>query len=128
MLVSDADNAALRQAVAEVYERYSQYMDPELQQRAVEYRGLAERPGAAAAALQPLPKWDRKTSLLLRRLAEKEVGRGICSAANLLRHQTPSTGAATSLEIWAGRCERCVSGCWRFLKCRLGSTDVWDGC
>ena len=74
MLVSDPENAALRQAVAEVYERYSQYMDPELQQRAVEYRGLAERPGAAAAALQPLPKWDRKTSLLLRRLAEKEVG------------------------------------------------------
>ncbi|GAB4815001.1 hypothetical protein N2152v2_002047 [Parachlorella kessleri] len=72
MLVSDPDSAALRQAVAEVYERYSQYMDPELQQRAVEYRGLAERPGAAAAALQPLPKWDRKTSLLLRRLAEKE--------------------------------------------------------
>lgn len=50
-----------------------QYMDAELQQRAVEYRGLSARQAVAAAALQPLPKWDKRTSLLLRRLAEKEV-------------------------------------------------------
>lgn len=57
----------------QVFERYAQFMDAELQQRAVEYRGLAARPPVAAAALQPLPKWDKRTSLLLRRLAEKEV-------------------------------------------------------
>lgn len=49
-------------------------MDAELAQRAVEYRGLSARADVAAAAVQPLPKWEKRTSLLLRRLAEKEVG------------------------------------------------------
>ncbi len=39
----------------------------------MEYRGLAARRDVARAAVQPLPKWEKRTSLLLRRLAEKEV-------------------------------------------------------
>ena len=57
-------------------------LDAELAQRAVEYRGLAARREVARAAVQPLPKWEKRTSLLLRRLAEKEVrgaqGHGRC--------------------------------------------------
>lgn len=54
--------------------RHAGTLDPELAQRAVEYRGLAARLDVARAAVQPLPKWEKRTSLLLRRLAEKEVG------------------------------------------------------
>lgn len=72
MLVSDPDNAPLREGVEAVLTRYSGTMDAELAQRAVEYRGLAARLDVARAAVQPLPKWEKRTSLLLRRLAEKE--------------------------------------------------------
>ena len=48
-------------------------LDAELAQRAVEYRGLAARLDVARAAVKPLPKWEKRASLLLRRLAEKEV-------------------------------------------------------
>lgn len=72
LVVADPTNAALKQSVGDVYIRYSHFMDAELQQRAVEYKGLAERLPVAEAALQPLPRWDKRTSLLLRRLAEKE--------------------------------------------------------
>ena len=66
-------DAALHTAVAAVLERHTTTLDAELAQRAIEYRGLAARRSVAAAAVQPLPKWEQRTSLLLRRLAEKEV-------------------------------------------------------
>lgn len=72
--VAEPDNAALKVAVDAVLERYAATLDAELAQRAVEYRGLTTRRAVAAAAVQPLPKWEKRTSLLLRRLAEKEVG------------------------------------------------------
>lgn len=56
-----------------VHDRLVGTLDAELAQRAVEYRGLAARREVARAAVQPLPKWEKRTSLLLRRLAEKEV-------------------------------------------------------
>lgn len=56
-----------------VHDRLAGTLDAELAQRAVEYRGLAARREVARAAVQPLPKWEKRTSLLLRRLAEKEV-------------------------------------------------------
>lgn len=65
-------DAALAAAVAAVLERHAGAADAEVAQRAVEYAGLAKRPGAAAAALLPLPPWERRTSLLLRRLAGRE--------------------------------------------------------
>lgn len=74
MLVAEPDNAALRKAVEAVLARYAGTMDAELAQRAAEYRGLAARLDVARAAVQPLPKWEKRASLLLRRLAEKEVG------------------------------------------------------
>jgi hypothetical protein len=73
-VVAEPGNAPLREAVEAVMQRYAATLDAELAQRAVEYRGLAARGDVAAAALQPLPKWERRASLLLRRLAEKEVG------------------------------------------------------
>lgn len=74
MLVAEPNNAALREAVEAVLARYSGTMDAELAQRAIEYRQLAARLDVARAAVQPLPKWEKRASLLLRRLAEKEVG------------------------------------------------------
>lgn len=67
-----AADAELSMRVEEVMERCSSAVDTELQQRAMEYRGLSTRPSAAAIALQPLPPWEKRTSLLLRRLAERE--------------------------------------------------------
>jgi len=66
------DDASLAAQVANVMERYSAAADSELQQRATEYLGLSARVGAASMALQPLPPWEKRTSLLLRRLAERE--------------------------------------------------------
>lgn len=65
-------DASLAASVAQVLERYTAAADPELQQRAVEYRGLATRPAASAVALAPLPPWEKRASLLLRRLAERQ--------------------------------------------------------
>jgi AP-2 complex subunit alpha len=67
-----AGDVELKTAVAEVLDRYSSAADAELQQRAVEYRGLSSRPDAAAVALQPLPPWEKRASLLLRCLAERQ--------------------------------------------------------
>ena len=67
-----AGDGELQTAVGEVLDRYSSAADAELQQRAVEYRGLSSRPDAAAIALQPLPPWEKRASLLLRRLAERQ--------------------------------------------------------
>lgn len=72
MAVAEPDSAALQVAVSDVLGRYSHYMDAELQQRAVEYEQLKRRLPVARAALAPLPRWEKRSSLLLRRLAEKE--------------------------------------------------------
>lgn len=66
---SDADLAS---AVAEVMRRHATAPDAEIQQRAMEYTGFAGRPTAEAVAVQMLPPWEKRTSLLLRRLAERE--------------------------------------------------------
>ena len=49
------------------------FMDMELQQRAVEYAGLEQRPAVAHRNLTAMPPWEKRKSLLLRRMAEKEV-------------------------------------------------------
>ena len=48
-------------------------MDTELQQRALEYGGLGARPDVAKLNVLAMPHWEKRKSLLLRRLAEKEV-------------------------------------------------------
>ena len=48
-------------------------MDVELQQRAVEYLNLERRPELAAQNVTPMPRWEKRKSLLLRRMAEREV-------------------------------------------------------
>ncbi len=55
-------------------------MDAELQQRAVEYGGLATRPAVAKQNVLPMPRWEHRKSLLMRRLAEKQVRRGFLHA------------------------------------------------
>lgn len=60
----------LRAELDLVLSRYASSADPDLQQRAVEYRGLASRPEVAArdVGLQ-LPPWEQRRSGLLRRMA-----------------------------------------------------------
>lgn len=49
------------------------YMDVELQQRAVEYLSLERQPELARANVTAMPPWEKRKSLLLRRMAEREV-------------------------------------------------------
>lgn len=48
-------------------------MDVELQQRAVEYLSLERQPELARANVTAMPPWEKRKSLLLRRMAEREV-------------------------------------------------------
>ena len=73
MLLADPNDDELRQQVGAVYERYSHFMDADLQQRAVEYQGLLKHPDVANRNVTAMPKWEKRKSLLLRRMAEKEV-------------------------------------------------------
>ncbi|KAL3140296.1 hypothetical protein ABBQ38_004564 [Trebouxia sp. C0009 RCD-2024] len=72
MLLADPSDDQLRQQVGAVYERYSHFMDADLQQRAVEYQGLLKHPEVANRNVTAMPKWEKRKSLLLRRMAEKE--------------------------------------------------------
>lgn len=65
--------------------RCGRYMDVELQQRAVEYLSLEKQPELARANVTAMPPWEKRKSLLLRRMAEREVR----SASSL--HVLPST-------------------------------------
>ena len=48
-------------------------MDVELQQRAVEYMSLERRPDLARSNVVAMPPWEKRKSLLLRRMAQREV-------------------------------------------------------
>eukprot|EP00891_Asterochloris_glomerata_P007006 jgi/Astpho2/7006/fgenesh1_pm.00107_%23_19_t len=72
MLLSDPENAKLQQLVGDVFDRYSRYIDADLQQRAVEFAGLLAHPDVARRNVTAMPKWEKRRSLLLRRMAEKE--------------------------------------------------------
>lgn len=45
----------------------------ELQQRAVEYLNLEKNPELARNNVTAMPPWEKRKSLLLRRMAEREV-------------------------------------------------------
>ena len=77
MLLADPSDDQLRQQISAVYERYSHFMDADLQQRAVEYIGLMKHPDVASRNVTAMPKWEKRKSLLLRRMAEKEVSGSI---------------------------------------------------
>ena len=76
----------------------------ELQQRAVEYLSLERRPELARANVTPMPPWEKRKSLLLRRMAEREVrGPGpYPGAQNTLPRSQQHAGACTeALPSWA---------------------------
>jgi hypothetical protein len=58
-------------------------MDVDLQQRAVEYLNLEKRPDLAKNNVTAMPPWEKRQSLLLRRLAEREVHAQNASPENL---------------------------------------------
>lgn len=62
----------LASTVRNVLGRYMNSIDADIQQRAIEYQKLAQLPQAATLALAPLPPWEKRTSLLLRRLTERQ--------------------------------------------------------
>jgi hypothetical protein len=49
------------------------FMDVELQQRAVEYMSLERQPELARNNVVAMPPWEKRKSLLLRRMAQREV-------------------------------------------------------
>ena len=49
------------------------FMDVELQQRAVEYMSLERKPELARSNVVAMPPWEKRKSLLLRRMAAREV-------------------------------------------------------
>lgn len=59
---------ALTQQCEALFAKYASFMDAELQQRALEYGALHLRPAVAQQNLQPMPKWEKRRSLLLRKL------------------------------------------------------------
>ena len=79
MLLNCYEKMALRmedqelQAVKETLELEANTLDTEIQQRATEYKELLRHPEAAKIALQPLPLWEMRDSVLLRKLVQKEV-------------------------------------------------------
>lgn len=78
------DDAVLRGEVLAVYERYSRQVDADLQQRAVEYKALAERPGDASAHyVLAMPKWEERESSLLRRLQQQQGSLDLEEASSL---------------------------------------------
>jgi AP-2 complex subunit alpha len=61
-------DAALKQQVAGIFDRYSETIDPDLQQRAVEYKRLMAAPQKAQECVLPMPVWEGRESALLKRL------------------------------------------------------------
>jgi AP-2 complex subunit alpha len=59
---------ALKQQVAGIFDRYSETIDPDLQQRAVEYKRLMAAPQKAQECVLPMPVWEGRESALLKRL------------------------------------------------------------
>ncbi|KAK9841331.1 hypothetical protein WJX74_004023 [Apatococcus lobatus] len=64
----------LKEQVMEVLSRYARFMDADLQQRAVEYMGLVMHPDVAKRNVASKPPWEKRGSLLLRRLMHRAGG------------------------------------------------------
>ena len=60
--------ATLAKTIDAVMDSERRSIDPEIQQRALEYFALASNPEMAGVALKELPKWEVKNSVLLRKL------------------------------------------------------------
>ncbi|BDA41202.1 AP-2 complex subunit alpha-1 [Coccomyxa sp. Obi] len=71
-LIADPGDTNLKALAEDVFNKYSRYMDVELQQRAVEYLSLEKQPELARANVTAMPPWEKRKSLLLRRMAERE--------------------------------------------------------
>lgn len=70
LALMEPENQGLKQAVMSVFQYYSQVIDAELQQRAVEYLVLIQQPiSVTLQYIQPMPKWEGRESSLIRRLA-----------------------------------------------------------
>lgn len=63
-----ADNAALAKTIDAIMDSERRSIDPDVQQRALEYAALASNPELAATTLEKLPPWQVKNSVLLRKL------------------------------------------------------------
>ena len=86
-------------------------MDAELQQRAVEYIGLEQRPEVAKRNVIGMPPWEKRKSLLLRRMAEREVSMPADKLTHRAQRATVHAGGGF---LWranrATACLLCSSG------------------
>lgn len=72
MLLRLPEDHKRTQEINSLIEGATKSLDVEVQQRAMEYRGLSYKDAAAEIALQPLPVWEVKSSVLLRRLVRSD--------------------------------------------------------
>ena len=68
MRTRSADNAVFTKTIDAIMDSERRSIDPDVQQRAIEYFALASNPEMAAIALEGLPQWQVKNSVLLRKL------------------------------------------------------------
>ena len=78
----------------------------ELQQRAVEYMSLERRPELARSNVVAMPPWEKRKSLLLRRMAAREVIASNFPTLTLERAPGRSAG-------------RCCCAAWLTVRCLL---------
>jgi AP-2 complex subunit alpha len=61
-------NSNLTKAIDDIMDKGRSNIDPEIQQRALEYFSLSSLPDLANVAMAPLPQWEVNDSVLLRKL------------------------------------------------------------
>lgn len=92
-------------------------MDVELQQRAVEYLSLERRPELARANVTPMPPWEKRKSLLLRRMAEREArGPGPYPGA---QNTLPRSQQCRGMHRSASQLGSLLTGQTRYQQCLL---------
>jgi len=109
LLLLEHSNDKLQQVVTEVYGRYSRMMDPDLQQRAVEYLELSKAPDACTKNyVLPMPRWEGRESTLLRRLQAQEgfdtdaADSGVIDKEDTVAATTQTAAAAGGLSLALG--------------------------
>ena len=69
----EKESSELAKNIEDLLDSEAKSMNPEIQQRALEYKALCNNPDIASIALQTLPEWEVKKSVLLRKLVGKDA-------------------------------------------------------
>jgi AP-2 complex subunit alpha len=73
MRAREEKSSELAKSIEGILDSEAKSMNPEIQQRALEYKTLCNNPQIASIAMQTLPEWEVKKSVLLRKLVGKDA-------------------------------------------------------